>query len=425
MRYSPLINKNTPNSWKNRDLNELTTYISRGKQPKYVEKSDILVLNQKSVRWNYLERKYLKYHNPEIAVPERHYIKKQDVVINSTGVGTVGRAYYFKNVEQRMFADSHVTIVRTDDSKLISEYLYYQISDKRFQNYINNSLLAGSTGQVELNKSKVEKMAMLVPDLLYQKNVVTILSSLDSKIELNNQMIDTLEEMASALFKRWFVDFEFPDENGNPYKSSGGKMVDSELGEIPEGWEIKRIKSIVTITRGASPRPIKDFIHNEGRPWIKISDANATFSPYIYGTKEFIKEEGVSKSRTVESDTLILSNSATPGIPKIVKMLSSVHDGWLIFDSFNELSKEFLYLFLIEYKKDILSLSNGSVFRNLKTDILKEFPIILPQKEEFEKFQLIVVDLFSNINTLALEVLALESLRDALIPKLLSGELEV
>ena len=426
MNYSPILKGDTPTDWKVVRLDEVSNYISRGKQPKYIEKSDIYTLNQKAIRWNEVQEENLKFHDPKVNVQDRHFIKLNDIVINSTGVGTVGRAYYFREEpKQKMFADSHVTVIRTDETYLLSEYLYYQISDSRFQNYINNTLLAGSTGQVELNKTKVESMEILLPDLNYQKLVVQILSKLDIKIALNNQMIDTLEEMASTLFKRWFVDFEFPDENGNPYKSSGGKMIDSELGEIPEGWEAKKIKSVVTITRGASPRPIKDFIQSEGRPWIKISDANATSSPYIYDTKEFIKQEGISKSRTVESDTLILSNSATPGIPKIVKILSSVHDGWLIFNNFNELSKEFLYLFLIEYKKKLLSLSNGSVFRNLKTDILKEFPIVSPKKEEFERFQIVVLELFSNIDTLALEIIALEDLRDEILPKLLSGELEV
>lgn len=93
-----------------------------------------------------------------------------------------------------------------------------------------------------------------LPSENHQLLVSKILSSLDSKIELNNQIISNLEELASTLFKRWFVDFEFPDENGNPYKSSGGKMVDSELGEIPEGWEITELKSIVDVVDNRGKR---------------------------------------------------------------------------------------------------------------------------------------------------------------------------
>lgn len=354
----------------------------------------------------------------------------KDILISSVGSwatnpnSVVGKVVRVPKITERLLLNQNIVKISSKKNDLLNSYLFWLLKGDDFKNFIVSNA-QGSANQASVTLKSIGDYEFILPDLKKQLKISTMLDKLQNKIELNNQMIDTLEEMASTLFKRWFVDFEFPDENGNPYKSSGGKMIDSELGEIPEGWEAKKIKSVVTITRGASPRPIKDFIQSEGRPWIKISDANATSSPYIYDTKEFIKQEGVSKSRTVESDTLILSNSATPGIPKIVKILSSVHDGWLIFNNFNELSKEFLYLFLIEYKKKLLSLSNGSVFRNLKTDILKEFLIVSPKKEEFERFQIVVLELFSNIDTLALEIIALEDLRDEVLPKLLSGELEV
>lgn len=413
---------------KYKKLSDLTCKIGSGVTPRggekaYIEDGKTVLIRSQNIYNHTFTPEGLVYITEEQAEKMKGVeIESNDILMNITG-DSVARVTIVPNKYIPSRVNQHVCIIRCKEG-IDPYYILAVLTSRNVQRYLVSIAKTGGT-RAALTKKMIQNIEIPILPAIDRDRISNIYKIIFEKIELNNQIIDTLEEMASTLFKRWFVDFEFPDENGNPYKSSGGKMIDSELGEIPEGWEMKRIKSIVTITRGASPRPIKDFIHNEGRPWIKISDANATFSPYIYDTKEFIKEEGVSKSKTVERDTLILSNSATPGIPKIVKMLSSVHDGWLIFDSFNELSKEFLYLFLIEYKKNILSLSNGSVFRNLKTDILKEFPIISPQKEEFEKFQLIVVELFSNINTLALEVLALESLRDALIPKLLSGELEV
>lgn len=303
-------------------------------------------------------------------------------------------------------------------------YVYYVLYTMK-EELLSYGIGNGSTMPI-LNKKQFSNIEISVPDIHTQRKVVYLLSSLDSKIELNNQMIATLEELAATLFKRWFVDFEFPDENGSPYKSSGGKMVDSELGEIPEGWKVKKVGETVKIVRGASPRPIQEFMVQSGRPWVKISDANATFSPYLYSTKEYIKSEGISKSRTVESGTLILSNSATPGIPKIMRITASVHDGWLIFADYTEaLYEEFMYLFLNKERESILQLSNGSVFRNLKTDILKNYPCVVPSEKVLQDFELIIKPVFKKIDISGIEIRGLSKIRNTLLPKLLSGEVGV
>lgn len=427
MRYNPLISKNTPNNWQVKRLEEVSNFVSRGKQPKYVELSNIYTLNQKAIRWGSIQHENLRYHNPDFPVDEKYFIKKNDIVLNSTGVGTVGRVFHFAHTPKvRMFADSHVTIIRSEEEVLRSKFLYYQLSDVRFQSYILNTLLAGSTGQVELNKSKIMGMEILIPTIEEQDKIVDKLRYLDSKIELNNQIISNLEELASTLFKRWFVDFEFPDENGSPYKSSGGTMIDSELGEIPDGWRLSKIGEEVQIVRGASPRPIQEFMSDSsGRPWVKISDANSASSCFINRTKQFIIDKGISRSRTVEPGTLILSNSATPGIPKFMDILASVHDGWLIFNDYRTFSKEFLYLLLLNKRKSILSLSNGSVFRNLKTDILKKFPVVVPNEIILRQAQILYENIFKIILHHSREITTLEQLRDSLLPKLLSGEIEL
>lgn len=108
-------------------------------------------------------------------------------------------------------------------------------------------------------------------------------------------------------------------------------------------WDIKEIDKVCRIRRGASPRPIQDYIKETGIPWVKISDATASNSRFIESTSEFIKEEGRDKSRYVEKGTLILSNSATPGIPKFMGIDACVHDGWLIIDEFKNITNEFLF----------------------------------------------------------------------------------
>jgi len=199
-----------------------------------------------------------------------------------------------------------------------------------------------------------------------------------------------------------------------------------ELGkEIPKGWEVCKLEELVNITRGASPRPIQDYLRKEGIPWVKIADATKETGKYIFETSECIKLEGKAMSRSVIPGQLILSNSATPGIPKIMQIDACVHDGWLIFDGFKCITKEFLYYYLIFNRNEILSKSNGSVFRNLKTEILKNSLVIVPKQTVFNKVSAAFIAIDNVILNLQKEMRILRQIRDALLPKLMSGEIEV
>ncbi|MDK0530879.1 restriction endonuclease subunit S [Clostridium perfringens] len=166
---------------------------------------------------------------------------------------------------------------------------------------------------------------------------------------------------------------------------------------MKSNWNEVKIDDICSIRRGASPRPIQKYISKRGIPWVKIADATSSNSRFINETKEFIIEEGKEKSRYIEKGTLILSNSATPGLPKFMNINGCVHDGWLILDGFKGVYDNFLYYNLIENRIKLLSLSNGSVFRNLKTDIVKNFNIKLPPLEEQKSIAKILSDLDEKI----------------------------
>ena len=162
-------------------------------------------------------------------------------------------------------------------------------------------------------------------------------------------------------------------------------------------WKLYKIGDIVDVKRGASPRPIHKFLTSCGMPWVKIADATADSSRYISVTKGFIKEDGVKHSVCVEPETLIVSNSATPGLPKIMKIRACVHDGWLVFSNYNGVIRDFLYYKFISIQKALLNQANGSVFQNLKTDIVKNFDIKLPSIEEQTKIVSILSALDSKI----------------------------
>ena len=151
---------------------------------------------------------------------------------------------------------------------------------------------------------------------------------------------------------------------------------------VPAGWTPHRLLELCDITRGASPRPIHDWIATSGVPWVKIADASATPSRHIDKTREYIRSAGQAKSVTVFPGDLILSNSASPGIPKFMNIEACIHDGWLLLRNFRGLDRLFAYYLLLHERDAIVGKGTGSVFTNLKTDTLKQHTVAVPRFRE-------------------------------------------
>ena len=166
-------------------------------------------------------------------------------------------------------------------------------------------------------------------------------------------------------------------------------------------WKHLKIGDVVEIRRGASPRPIHNYLSSEGMPWVKIADATGDASRYITKTGECIIKSGVSKSVVVEPETLIVSNSATPGLPKIMKITACVHDGWLVFSNYKGVLRDYLYYKFIDIRRFLVNQANGSVFQNLKTDIVRAFDIDVPDMETQQKIVdvLLTIDEKIDLNT--------------------------
>lgn len=164
-------------------------------------------------------------------------------------------------------------------------------------------------------------------------------------------------------------------------------------------WKSCKIGDVVSVRRGSSPRPIKEYVSETGMPWVKIADATKDQTRFINFTSEFIKEEGIEKSVVVNPGDLIVSNSATPGLPKFMNIKACVHDGWLVFDSYNGILKDFLYYYFIVIRGRLVNQANGSVFKNLKTDIVRNFDIKLPDLETQQKIVKILSQIDEKIET--------------------------
>lgn len=329
-------------------------------------------------------------------------------------------------------------------------------------------LLAAATGSTFPNVSKdlINNIPVSVLPVENTCNISKLIELQEEKVFTNNQINQTLEQMAQALFKSWFVNFEpvkakmavleaggsqedatlaamtvisgkdsdalvvFEREHPEQYaelKATAelfpSTMQESELGEIPEGWLVKPLGDSLEIKRGGSPRPIKDFIRPTGYPWVKIADATASTSPFLFKTSEFIKEEGLKKTVYLRKGDLILSNSATPGLPKFLQLDACIHDGWLYFPKISNYMNTYLYFLFLKIRRELVAKGNGSVFTNLKTDILREHLAVLPEYKIVNRFSVLALSYLDAIKANELTINSLSCLRDTLLPKLLSGEI--
>lgn len=206
-----------------------------------------------------------------------------------------------------------------------------------------------------------------------------------------------------AIFKSHFITFEKYEK------------------EMPPTWKKATIGDVVAVTRGASPRPIQDYMSDKGMPWVKISDASSSVSKYLFGTAECIIPEGVSSSRTVTPGMMIVSNSASPGLPMLMEITACVHDGWLIIDDYKGVSQEYMYYHFLAERQSLVSSSNGSVFNNLKTDIVKAHPVIIPDADTMSSVTQQFALLNRSIKENAKEIVALIDLQNDLLGQLASN----
>jgi type I restriction enzyme S subunit len=298
------------------------------------------------------------------------------------------------------FTNQQINSLICNKNKVNPEYLYYYfLKDKE------NLKQLGGGGSVYTNisKNKLENYHVELPDLETQTKIADILSAFDEKIELNNKINDNLEELAQAIFKHWFVDFEFPNEEGKPYKSSGGKMVDSEMGKIPEGWEVEGISGIADINYGKG-LPKKDQ-KEEGFPVYGANGIMGYYDEYNFKEPKII----VGCRGVVGNVSLTLPNSF-------------VTNNSLIIDPKKADLKEYLLKYL-QYQ-NLQSVVSGSAQPQITITNMKTLKIIIPNERLVKKFSLAIKRINRLINEKYFENKKLSSMRDLLLPKLINGKIK-
>ncbi|MDB1049704.1 restriction endonuclease subunit S [Phocaeicola vulgatus] len=288
-----------------------------------------------------------------------------------------------------------------------NKYFYYLLSQQSFFDH----MMLGSKGckMPRGDKKQIMNWSFDLPSLEEQKRIADILSSLDSKIELNRCINDNLEQQAQALFKSWFVDFE-------PFKE--GKFVDSEMGMIPEGWKVGRLCDFAIITMGQSP---SGDSYNENKEGMVFYQGRSEFGNRFPSIKLYTTDP----NRIAEKNSILISVRAPVGDINIASQDCCIGRGLASIKARGNYNS-FLYYTVKSMKKEFdVYNGEGTVFGSINKDSLNSMPVIIPTIEEISNFEKITSVLDYNYEKCHRENIILTSLRDNLLPRLISGGLKI
>jgi len=282
-----------------------------------------------------------------------------------------------------------------------------------------------------LNRNHIHTIEVVVPkEIAEQKAIGKELSWFDSKIELNQQMNKNLEAIGQAIFKRWFVDFEFPNEEGKPYKSSGGEMVDAgEIGkEIPKGWKVGRIEDVADVVGGGTPSTkVESYFTNTGIHWLTPKDLSGFEGKFIDKGATDITEEGLknSSAKLMPKGTILFTSRAPIGYLAIALNSITTNQGFKSLIPKSKMQTEYLYQYLRMITPYIQSISCGSTFGEISGRAMKGIEIVIPEKLMVEKFEEFMAPINSRIINNVFSVRTLKEIRDSLLPRLMSGRIRI
>ena len=341
-------------------------------------------------------------------------LERNDVIITTRG--TVGNvALYDSSVPYEHLRINSGMLILKGGRDILPEYLYYFLKGKSFQAQL--SLYVSGTAQPQLPKSTLGKMMISFPvELNVQKKICGILKSLDDKIAVNKKICENLEAQAQALFKHWFVDFA-------PFKD--GKFVESELGLIPEGWRVCTLGEICKCELGGTPSRAKKSYWGGNIAWINSGEVNKF---RICEASEFITEDGLNHSATklLPAKTTVLAiTGATLGQVSLLEIDSCANQSVVGVKENEIIPYTFIYPAIKCNINKLINMQTGGAQQHINKDNIQSLQIIEAPKNIMEEYKLLTLPLYEEIGILCFENLRLATLRDTLLPKLMSGDLSL
>jgi type I restriction enzyme S subunit len=319
--------------------------------------------------------------------------------------GNIGNAYYYEEDFWAHNTTLYVKEFKNSDPK----FIYYLLRNLNFGGHNSGSAVPS------LNRNYIHPIEVLAPETITeQKEIASILSSLDDKIELNLQMNQTLEAMAQALFKEWFVNFNFPGFDG--------KLENY----LPIGWKEEKLSNAVEVKGGTTPSTKESKFWDGEFHWATPKDLSNLQSPVLLTTERKITEAGVKEigSGILPKGTLLLSSRAPVGYLAVSQIPVSINQGFIAIQG-KSVSNLFMFFWLVQNMELVKSKANGSTFQEVSKGSFKEIEIVVPSKNIVDLFDEVISPIFERIVNNEKENQALTQLRDSLLPKLMSGKITV
>ena len=310
---------------------------------------------------------------------------------------------------------------------LDKDFAFYLISSNLVKQQL--SAAAQQTKIRHTSPDKIKDCIVWIPELEEQKRIGKLLRTIDLKIELNRQLNHNLEAMAKQLYDYWFVQFDFPDENGKPYKSSGGKMVwDKRLKrEIPLLWKAKIVEEVADVYNGATPSTVNELNYGGDIVWITPKDLSDQKQKFVYQGERNISQVGYDSCSThlLPSNTILMSSRAPIGLLAIAKTELCTNQGFKSFVSKSKNIATYLYYYLQYHITQIEQLGTGTTFKEVSREDILKFPMLKPSDNVLDLWEEIV----SALNDRQLEIQKenenLIKQRDELLPLLMNGQVSV
>jgi type I restriction enzyme S subunit len=326
----------------------------------------------------------------------------KDIVITHRGtLGQVGIIPVNSKYKRYVVSQSQMKM-RCDESIADPDFVFYYLRSPQGQYLLLQNTSTTGVPAIAQPLTSLKKILIPLPNLQEQRYIASLLGTLDDKIALNRSMNSTLESIGQALFRRWFVDFEFPNEEGKPYKSSGGEMVETELGEVPRGWRIMIVGEVLELAYG---KPLKDENRLKG-------------NVPVYGSNGQI---GWHDEKLVEGPGIVVGRKGNPGI------VTWSHKAFFPIDTtfyvVPKTIRSMYYLFYILGLQDLQSLGADSAVPGLNRNVVYMNKMIVPSSETLEIFDAVLRKIYDKVQDNNDQSNILAEIRDALLPKLMSGEI--
>ncbi|MDD2744909.1 MAG: restriction endonuclease subunit S [Candidatus Gracilibacteria bacterium] len=325
-----------------------------------------------------------------------------------------------QDFEEAIISQAYPVFEVNSENELLPEYLMMWFSREEFDREACFYAVGGVRGSLEWEDFC--NMELPVPDITKQQEIVDEYHVIKNRIRLNTRLIEKLEETAQAVYREWFVDFEFSDENGNPYKSSGGEMeFCSELKkEVPKGWSAGKIKDfVVDMKNGATPLRDKiEYWNSNDIPWLKTGEIHNNI---LVSAEEYISKKGFKNSSTkiLPVNTVLMAMyGVTAGQVGFLKFEATTNQACCAMISKNINHASYLYYFLLSNQEEIASMANGGAQANLSKNLIEELIIILPDEEALRNSNLSVLVDFWHKKTLENENLG--KIKDLILSKMAS-----